>query len=73
MLAAEARERMGAAWTPMNMDIQDAESRLIETLGEIATKELMARGAKLSLDQAMELARSGVTSIGLIANTEREP
>lgn len=55
--AAAARKRMGAGWTPMNMDIQDAESRLIEVLGEAATRELLHRGAKLSLDQAVELAR----------------
>lgn len=70
--AAEARDRMGGGWTPMNMDIQDARSRLVEILGETATKELMARGAKLSLDQAIELARSRETSIGLNRYTGRE-
>lgn len=48
-----------------HMDIQDAESCLIGILGETATKELMARGAKLSLVRVLELARSAETSIGL--------
>jgi hypothetical protein len=70
--AAESLDRIGAGRTSVNPDIQDAKSRVIGMLGETATKELIARRAKLSLDQAIEVARSRETSIRLVPYTGRE-
>ncbi len=55
--AAAARERMGGGWTPLSMDIEDAATRATAAMGAVEAQAAMARGADLTLDQAIEIAR----------------
>ncbi len=57
--AAQAgRDQVGGGWTPATYGIDDAETRVRKALGDRADS-LLAEGAAMSLDAAVELAKTG--------------
>ena len=56
--AAAARDHMDGGWSSLNFEIEDVQTRAVEALGRETALDLMAQGAKLSLDQAIEIAKT---------------
>ena len=61
--AAKARSRMGGGWTFAESTgrwMPDAQTLLVDTVGEERAAELMAVGSDYSLDRVIELARAAI-------------
>lgn len=54
---AAARAKLGGGWTPLMINVDDSETRLIRVLGEEAATAARAEGSELSLEAATRLAQ----------------